>query len=105
MNTNEFFFFWCVCADLICVHMEAFTSPSSRALENYFPLAAVEVIDEHQALLGVAVDPVLRVTDLHGETGRRFRQKPLHRCHCYHRVFGYRHVGTFSFCCCVCCCL
>ena len=77
------FYFIFLCRFNICLHLEVFSSPSPRALENYFPLAGVEVIDEHQALLRVAVDAALGVTDLHGETGRRFRQKPLHLCHFY----------------------
>lgn len=62
--------------------MQTFSSPSYRVVENNFPSAELEVIDEHQAFLRVAVDSVTRAKTLHGETWWRFSQKLFYLCHC-----------------------
>lgn len=65
-----------------------FFSPPQRLLEDYVPPARVDVIDEHQGLLRVAVDSVTRAERHHGETSRRFPQKLPDFCH-LHLAVGH----------------
>lgn len=56
-------------------------SPSQRAAEEHIPPAAMEVIDEYQAPLGVTVDSVPRGQIFHSEPLWRLPQEFIQRCH------------------------
>lgn len=66
-------------------------SPSQRAAEEHIPPAAVEVIDEYQAALRVAVDPPPRGQIFHGEALRRLPQEFLQRCHRHSSSLHFLH--------------
>lgn len=69
-------------------------TPSQRVLESDLPAAELEVVDQHQVGVIVAVDSVVGAQSLHGESRRRVTQEFAHFCHCHAAASQRAHRAT-----------